>query len=114
MRAFSLLTMATLGLTASIAIAQELPAPPAPRPAQPQQTASNGAAPSASTVRPTDDPEQRVRCRSIQATGSLVRRERVCRTVAEWRRIGQAGNDRARDVVGTGTICSGGQCGNGG
>jgi hypothetical protein len=81
--------------------------------ATPVTVATNTAPPPARNVRPTDDPDQRVRCRSIQATGSLVRRERVCRTVAEWRRISQSGNDRARDVVGTGTVCSGGQCGNG-
>jgi hypothetical protein len=74
---------------------------------------ANDAPPAAANVAPTDDPDQRVRCRNIQATGSLVRRDRVCRTVAEWRRIAQSGNDRARDVVGTGTVCAGGQCGNG-
>jgi hypothetical protein len=102
--------MLSLSLVAAALVAAPLTIASAQSTSQP---AAANTPPPASRVRPTDDPDQCVRCRSIQATGSLVRRERVCRTVAEWRRISQSGNDRARDVVGTGTICSGGQCGNG-
>lgn len=57
-----------------------------------------------------DDPDQQIRCRRMPVTGSLVRRERICRTVAEWRRLSDAGNDVARQQAENGLICSGGPC----
>ena len=71
-------------LAGTPALAQSTPAP-APTPAPPTSA--------------TPDPDQEIRCRRIEVTGSLARRERVCKTVAEWRRLGQAGNDTARDIV---------------
>lgn len=71
-------------LAAAPALAQT---PPAPTPAP---------APTTST---TPDPDQEIRCRRVEVTGSLARRERVCKTIAEWRRLAQAGNDTARDIV---------------
>jgi hypothetical protein len=100
-------TMMSLAMFGALALA-----PLASAGAQSSSGTANAPPPASSAPR-IDDPDQRVRCRSIQATGSLVRRERVCRTVADWRRISERGNDRARDVVGTGTICSGGDCGRG-
>lgn len=58
---------------------------------------------------PSDD-DQRIRCRRIPVTGSLVRVERVCKTVAEWRRLSERGNDVVRQQHENGLICSGGEC----
>ena len=46
-----------------------------------------------------EDPDQKIKCRRIEITGSLVRKERVCKTVAEWRANAESGNQNARDVV---------------
>ena len=45
------------------------------------------------------DPEDRVRCRRVEVTGSLVKRGRVCRTVREWRTISENGNYNARKMI---------------
>lgn len=72
-------TLATLALLATLpAIAFAQTATPAPDP---------------------QDPDQRVRCRNIAITGSLVRSERVCKTVAEWRRLRERANENARDIA---------------
>jgi hypothetical protein len=63
---------------------------------------------SATTKTPTD-PDQQIKCRKIQVIGSLIRKVKTCRTIAEWRRLQQAGNDAARAIVGE-NICSGGEC----
>lgn len=57
-----------------------------------------------------DDDDQRIRCRRIPVTGSLVRVERVCKTVAEWRRLSERGNDVVRQQHENGLICTGGEC----
>lgn len=38
-------------------------------------------------------------CRKIEITGSLVRKERVCKTKAEWRQSEDWGNRRARAIM---------------
>lgn len=40
-----------------------------------------------------------IRCRRIEQIGSLVRKLRVCNTNAEWKRIGDKGNQDARDSM---------------
>ena len=52
--------------------------------------------------------DDRIRCRALPVTGSLVRTVRACRTVAEWRRIAERGNENARATVESGQICTGG------
>ena len=39
-----------------------------------------------------------IRCERQLETGSLVKKKRLCRTNAEWRRVGEIGNDTARDM----------------
>lgn len=56
-----------------------------------------------------NDPDQRVRCRQISITGSLVRRERVCKTVAEWRRLRILASENARDIADHSRTRPGGQ-----
>ena len=53
--------------------------------------------------------DQQVKCRKYTQAGSLVRKVRICRTNAEWRKAAQAGNDAARAIVGE-NVCSGGEC----
>jgi hypothetical protein len=55
------------------------------------------------------DPDQKIKCRKYLAPGSLVRKVKMCRTIAEWRKAAQAGNDAARYIVGE-NVCSGGDC----
>lgn len=38
-------------------------------------------------------------CRKIEITGSLVRKERVCKTKAEWRQIDEWGNRQGRAII---------------
>lgn len=59
------------------------------------------------------DPEQAIKCRKISVTGSLVRKAKICRTVAEWKEIQANGNRTLRSVTDGGTTCAGGFCGNG-
>jgi len=47
---------------------------------------------------PADD-STKIKCRSISITGSLAKKERVCKTIAEWRRLREAGSDAARAFV---------------
>jgi hypothetical protein len=59
------------------------------------------------------NPDQAVKCRKVQVTGSLLKKGKVCRTIAEWKRIQSNGNRTARAIAESGNICSGGCCGNG-
>jgi hypothetical protein len=70
-------------------------------------------APTSETAAAENPDDTRIRCRRIPLTGSHVRVERVCKTVAEWRRLSDRGNDRVRDQTGQGRVCAGGACGNG-
>ncbi|WP_430443531.1 hypothetical protein [Sphingorhabdus contaminans] len=56
-----------------------------------------------------DDPDQQIKCKKFAAVGSIIRKIKVCKTIAEWRRAQQAGNDAARAIVGE-NVCSGGEC----
>ena len=57
-------------------------------------------APSAQPAADTkSDPDQEMVCRRIAVTGSLVRKERVCKTQGEWRRLADRGNAVAREIV---------------
>jgi hypothetical protein len=61
-------------------------------------------------AQPGDD---KIRCRKIAVIGSLVKKTKVCKTVAEWRMISDKGNRNARDVVESGQACAGGPMCNG-
>ena len=63
-----------------------------------------------SAVPATESPDDtRIRCRRIPVTGSHVRVERVCKSVSEWRRLAERGNDVVRDQADTGRVCAGGE-----
>ena len=40
-----------------------------------------------------------VRCKRFQVTGSLVKKERICKTNAEWRAISEEQNRGAEDIM---------------
>lgn len=71
--------------------------------AQPQQSVAMPADPAV-------DPNDKIRCRKVAVTGSLIKAEKVCKTVGEWRRLSERGNDVARAQWENGLICSGGPC----
>lgn len=54
--------------------------------------------------------DNKIKCRKIAVTGSLVKKSKVCRTVAEWRIISDKGNQNARDIIESGRTCTGGPC----
>jgi hypothetical protein len=58
---------------------------------------------SSETVKPATtaaaDPDQAIKCRKVEVTGSLLKKGKVCRTIAEWKRIQESGNRTARAVV---------------
>lgn len=94
MRTMILAGAILLAPMASAAVAQT-PAPPPP----PAEGSSNEG----------QSPEDlRVRCRTMNETGSLARSQRVCMTVAEWRRYNTRGNRIARDMVDAANRCGGG------
>ncbi|MEQ1687349.1 MAG: hypothetical protein ABL874_02120 [Sphingopyxis sp.] len=73
--------------------------------------AGDSSAPAASTTpttATTPDPDSEIRCRRIAVTGTLISRNRVCKTVGEWRRLANSGNDVARAIVESGRVCAGG------
>jgi hypothetical protein len=49
---------------------------------------------------PESDPRH-IRCQTFDETGSLVKKTRVCKTNAGWRRYDQDGNDNARATLDT-------------
>lgn len=53
------------------------------------------------------DPDQKVKCRKIEVTGSLLKKGKVCKTVAEWRAIAENNQYLARKLVEDGTSKSG-------
>ena len=59
------------------------------------------------------DPDQAIKCRKVEVTGSLVKKGRVCKTIAEWKQIQSNGNRTARAIIESGNVCAGGSCGNG-
>ena len=59
------------------------------------------------------DPDQAIKCRKVEVTGSLVKKGKVCKTIAEWKEIQSNGNRTARAIADSGHVCSGGSCGNG-
>ena len=78
------LAAVVLAATAVPALAQQAVAP----------TAQVAIAPAAA-----ENPDDKVKCRSMPIIGSLAKKARICRTVAEWRLARERGNDAARDIT---------------
>lgn len=47
----------------------------------------------------TTDPDQVIKCRKVEVTGSLLKKGKVCRTIAEWKKIQENGNRTARAII---------------
>ncbi len=56
------------------------------------------AAPAAVKITDKTHPDY-VRCKTFSEIGSLVRKIKACRTNAEWKKINEAGNKTAEDIV---------------
>lgn len=76
------------------------------------QTAAAQPAPAA--AKPSDAEQDRIICRRVEVTGSLVKRGKVCKPASEWARIIDRGNDNARRTIESGMACAGGPTCNGG
>ena len=59
------------------------------------------------------DSDQVIKCRKVEVTGSLLKKGKVCKTIAEWKEIQANGNRTARAIVESGAVCAGGSCGSG-
>ena len=86
----ALLIAAGMGAAPSPAFAQVDAPAAAPGPAATAPTAASPAAAAA---------PERMRCRILPVTGSLVRTVRACHTLAQWRAIDDQGNRTARLMV---------------
>lgn len=60
---------------------------------------SSAAAMAEQSGKPDRNDPNAVRCRSIKVTGSLVKRERICRTNAEWRTSSDRENRDAENLI---------------
>jgi hypothetical protein len=96
-----LFTALTIGIMTS-ALAQAPASTPVTAPAS-APTSPDGKLAKAS------DPDQAMRCRTVRVTGSLVKKGKVCKTLAQWRQMTESGNDLARRLVEDGTSRPGGQ-----
>ena len=62
-------------------------------------TAQSGVSPVAAPKVADASSKDHIRCRRIATTGSLARKERVCKTNAQWASIARAGNDSAPEAI---------------
>jgi hypothetical protein len=101
-----LFTTLTIGIMTSALAQAPASAPvtaPAPAPLSQDSKLANASDKTAS------DPDQTIRCRTVRVTGSLVKKGKVCKALAEWRRIIESGNENGRRLVEDGTSRPGGQ-----
>lgn len=50
------------------------------------------------TAPAASDPDQAIKCRKVEVTGSFIKKGKVCKTIAEWKQIQQNGNHVARAI----------------
>lgn len=81
----------------------------APVPALATVPVSEGSKLAKNSADTASDSDQSIRCRTVRVTGSLVKKGKVCKTLAEWRRMNESGNDLARRMVEDGTSRPSGQ-----
>lgn len=100
-----LLTTIIIGFTTS-ALAQAPASAPVTAPASAPLSQDGKLAKASNKV---SDPDQSIRCRTVRVTGSLVKKGKVCKTLAEWRQMTESGNENARRLVEDGTSRPSGQ-----
>jgi hypothetical protein len=100
-----LFTTLTIGIMSS-ALAQAPASAPVTAPASAPISQDDKLAKASDKV---SDPDQAMRCRAVRVTGSLVKKGKVCKTLAQWRQITESGNENARRLVEDGTSRPSGQ-----
>jgi len=100
-----LFTTLTIGFMTS-ALAQAPASAPVTAPASAPIAQDGKLAKAANKV---SDPDQAIRCRTVRVTGSLVKKGKVCKTLAQWRQMNESGNELARRLVEDGTSRPSGQ-----
>jgi hypothetical protein len=78
--------------------AASVPAVPSNIP-EPDAASMTGAEVKAFNATVGADHPYRIRCRTIAITGSLSKRGRACRTLSQWQRLDQDGQEHARAIV---------------
>jgi hypothetical protein len=101
-----LFTALTIGIMTS-ALAQAPASAPVTAPAS--ASTSQGSTSTAASDATAAKSDQAVRCRTVRVTGSLVKKGKVCKTLAQWRQMTESGNELARRLVEDGTSRPGGQ-----
>lgn len=101
-----LFTALTIGIMTS-ALAEAPASAPVTAPAS--ASTSQGNASTAAFDATAAKSDQTMRCRTVRVTGSLVKKGKVCKTLAQWRQMTESGNELARRLVEDGTSRPGGQ-----
>jgi hypothetical protein len=101
-----LFTALTIGIMTS-ALAQAPASAPVTAPAS--ASTSQGSTSTAASDATAAKSDQAVRCRTVRVTGSLVKKGKVCKTLAQWRQMTESGNELARRLVEDGTSRPSGQ-----
>ena len=103
-----LFTALTIGIMTS-ALAQAPVSAPAPVAAPASATTSQDGKLAKASDKTASDADQAFRCRTVRVTGSLVKKGKVCKTLAQWRQMTESGNELARRLVEDGTSRPSGQ-----
>ena len=101
-----LFTALTIGIMTS-ALAEAPASAPVTAPASASTSQGNSSTAASDATAAKSD--QAVRCRTVRVTGSLVKKGKVCKTLAQWRQMTESGNELARRLVEDGTSRPGGQ-----
>jgi hypothetical protein len=101
-----LFTALTIGIMTS-ALAEAPASAPVTAPASASTSQGNSSTAASDATAAKSD--QAIRCRTVRVTGSLVKKGKVCKTLAQWRQMTESGNELARRLVEDGTSRPGGQ-----
>ena len=101
-----LFTALTIGIMTS-ALAEAPASAPVTAPASASTSQGNSSTAASDATAAKSD--QAIRCRTVRVTGSLVKKGKVCKTLAQWRQMTESGNELARRLVEDGTSRPSGQ-----
>lgn len=104
MRFISIAALSLILVTPAIAASDDQPPSRSPSGMSPGEIKAHNAGLESS------DPNY-IKCRKAEVMGSLVKKERICRTNAQWKEATALGNEGTRDMV-EGFARSGGTNGN--
>jgi hypothetical protein len=103
-----LFTALTIGIMTS-ALAEAPVSAPVTAPAPASVSTSKGNTSTSTADATSAKSDNAMRCRTVRVTGSLVKKGKVCKTLAQWRQMTESGNELARRLVEDGTSRPGGQ-----